>query len=111
MEYCCTDIRVMQICLWKVKVHTPGRIKKNSKRSTTQEVKASSFYWTQQSRGVSPTPSTCWMEGIFALRWPDWACYFRRAPLTTGWWDPAVCHEQRVNVNNLGCDPLSTSEP
>jgi hypothetical protein len=33
------------------------------------------------------------------------------APLTTGWWDPAVCHEPCVNVNNLGCDPLSTSEP
>jgi hypothetical protein len=32
-------------------------------------------------------------------------------PLTTGWWDPAVCHEPCVNVNNLGCDPLSTSEP
>jgi hypothetical protein len=33
------------------------------------------------------------------------------SPLTTGWWDPAVCHEPSVNVNNLGCDPLSTSEP
>jgi hypothetical protein len=32
------------------------------------------------------------------------------APLTTSWWDPAVCHEPSVNVNNLGCDPLSTSE-
>jgi hypothetical protein len=32
-------------------------------------------------------------------------------PLTTGWWDPAVCHEPCVNVNNLGFDPLSTSEP
>jgi hypothetical protein len=29
------------------------------------EVKISSVYWTQQSEGVSPTPSTCWMEGIF----------------------------------------------
>jgi hypothetical protein len=33
------------------------------------------------------------------------------APLTTSWWDPAICHELSVNVNNLGCDPLSTSEP
>jgi hypothetical protein len=24
------------------------------------------------------------------------------APLTAGWWDPAVCHEPFVNVNNLG---------
>jgi hypothetical protein len=32
------------------------------------------------------------------------------APLTTGWWDPAVCHEPSVNVNNLGCDSLSTSD-
>jgi hypothetical protein len=31
-------------------------------------------------------------------------------PLTTGW-DPAVCHEPCVNVNNLGYNPLSTSEP
>jgi hypothetical protein len=49
--------------------------------------------------------------GIFGLGWPDWACYFKEAPLATGWWDPAVCHEPYVNVNNLGCDPLSTSEP
>jgi hypothetical protein len=41
----------------------------------------------------------------------NWACYFRGPPLTTGWWDPAVCHEPYVNVNNLGCDPLSTSGP
>jgi hypothetical protein len=33
------------------------------------------------------------------------------APLTTGWWDPAVCQEPSVDVSNLGCDPLSTSEP
>jgi hypothetical protein len=45
--------------------------------TTTLEVKTSSFYWIQQSEGVSPTPSTCWMEGIFSLGWPDWACYFR----------------------------------
>jgi hypothetical protein len=39
-------------------------------------------------------------------------CYFSGgAPLTTGWWDPAVCHEQSVNVDNLGCDPLSISKP
>jgi hypothetical protein len=35
----------------------------------------------------------------------------RGAPLTIGWWDPVVCHEPYVNVNNLGYDPLSTSEP
>jgi hypothetical protein len=33
------------------------------------------------------------------------------APLTTGWWDPVVYHESYVNVKNMGCDPLSTSEP
>jgi hypothetical protein len=92
-------------------MHPPDRIKKNSKRNTTLEVKTSSFYWTQQSGDVSPTPSTCWMEGIFALGWADWVCYFRGAPLTLGWWDPTVCHEPYVYVNNLGCDPLSTSEP
>jgi hypothetical protein len=87
------------------------KVNKNSK-GTALEVKTSSFYWTQQSGDVIPTPSTCWMEGIFGLGCPDWACYFRGgAPLTTGWWDPAVCHEPSVNVNNLGCDPLSTSEP
>jgi hypothetical protein len=93
-------------------VHCPDRIKNNnSKRNTTLEVKISSFYWTQQSEGVSPTTSTCWMEAIFAMGWPDWTHYFRGTPLTTGWWDPAAYHEQCVNVNNLECDPLSTSEP
>jgi hypothetical protein len=71
------------------------------------EVKTSSFYWSQWSGDVSPTPPTCPMEGIRS----DWTCYFRGAPLTTGWWDPAVCHEPCVNVSNLGCDPLLTSEP
>jgi hypothetical protein len=33
------------------------------------------------------------------------------ALLTTGWGVPDVCHEPSVKVNNLGCDPLSTSEP
>jgi hypothetical protein len=36
---------------------------------------------------------------------------FRGAPLTTGWWDPAVCHEPSVNANNLEYGPLSISEP
>jgi hypothetical protein len=76
-----------------------------SNRNTTLEVKTSSFYGTQQSEGVSLTPFTCWMEGIFGLGWPDCASYFRETPFTTGWWDPAVCHEPYVNVNNLGCDP------
>jgi hypothetical protein len=49
--------------------------------------------------------------GKFFPGMPDWACYFRGASLTTGWWDPAVCHEPCVNVNNLWCDPSSTSEP
>jgi hypothetical protein len=31
-------------------------------------------------------------------------------PLTTGWCDPDVCYEPYINVNNLGCDPLLTSE-
>jgi hypothetical protein len=83
----------------------------NSKRHITLEVKASSFYWSQQSREVNPTSYTCQAEGIFGLGWLDWACYFRGAPLTTGWWDPTVCHQPSVNVNSLGCDALTTSEP
>jgi hypothetical protein len=79
--------------------------------STTLEIKTSSFYWNQQSRDVCPTLSTRQAEGIFGLGWPDWPGYFRGAPLTTGWWDPAVCHKPCVHVNHLGCDPLSTSEP
>jgi hypothetical protein len=27
------------------------------------------------------------------------------APLATGWWDPAVCHEPIVNINNLDVSP------
>jgi hypothetical protein len=88
-----------------------GKNNKNSKRNTTLKVKTCSFYWSQQSGDVSPTPSTWQVAKIFGLWWPDWTCYFRRALLTTGWWDPAVCHEPSVNVNNLGDDPLSTSEP
>jgi hypothetical protein len=72
------------------------------------EVKTSSLYWTQQS----PTPSTWQAEGIFGLGCPDWAYYFSGgAPLTISWWDPAVFHEPYINVNNLGYDPLSMSEP
>jgi hypothetical protein len=95
----------------KAKVHTPARIKNNSKRNTTLKVRTSSFYWSQQSGDVSATPSTWQVEWVSGLGWPDWDCYFRGAPLTTGWWDPAVCHEPSVNVSNLGCDPLLTSEP
>jgi hypothetical protein len=51
------------------------------------------------------------VEGIFALGWPDWACYFMGTALTTVSWDPAVYHEPYVNVKNLGCDHLSTSDP
>jgi hypothetical protein len=50
-------------------------------------------------------------ERSFSWGWLDWACYFRGAPLTTGWWDPAVCREPYVNVNNLEYDTLSTSQP
>jgi hypothetical protein len=85
-------------------VHPLDRIKKkNSKRSTTLEVKTFSFYWTQQSRDVSPTPSTCQAEGIFGLGWPDWACYFflGGALLTTGWWDPAICQEPSVKMSTI----------
>jgi hypothetical protein len=81
-------------------VHPP-----DLKKNTTLEIKTSSFYWTKQTEGVSPTPCTCWMEGIFGLGWLNWVCYFRGLLLTTGWWDPAVCHEPCVNVNILGCDP------
>jgi hypothetical protein len=37
------------------------------------------------------TTSSIWqVEGIFSLGWPDWPGYFRGAPWSTGWWDPAV---------------------
>jgi hypothetical protein len=55
-------------------------------------------------------PHVRWRE-IFGMEWPDWDCYFRGAPLTTGWWDLAVCREPSANVNNPGYDPLSTSKP
>jgi hypothetical protein len=57
-----------------------------------------------------PTPATWQAEGIFGLGWPDWSCYFRGLH----WLQVdglLLCHEPYVNVNNLGCDPLSTSEP
>jgi hypothetical protein len=92
-------------------VHPPDKFFLISKRSTTLEVKTSSFYWSQQSGDVTLTPSIWQVEGVLDLGCPDWAYYFRGAPLTTGWWDPAVCHEPYVNVNNLGYDSLSTSEP
>jgi hypothetical protein len=107
-----TDLLMQSKIFKKAKMHPPDRIKnKNSKRSTALKVKTSSFYWSQQNGDISPIPSTCQTEGIFGLGWPDWACYFRGPPLTTGWWDPAVCHEPFVNVSNLGYDPLSTYEP
>jgi hypothetical protein len=56
-------------------VHPPDGMIKTQKRSTTLEVKTSSFYWCQQSGDVSPTPSTWQAEGIFGLEWPDWAYY------------------------------------
>jgi hypothetical protein len=40
-------------------------------------MKTFSFYWSQQSKGGSPTPSTCWMEKNFGLGCPDWAYYFK----------------------------------
>jgi hypothetical protein len=48
-------------------VHPPDRIKKNKKFEKEHyiEDKTSSFYSTQQSGDVSPTPSTCQVEGIF----------------------------------------------
>jgi hypothetical protein len=55
-------------------------------------------------------PRGMWRE-FFSLNGQIGPVILGRAPLTTGWWDPAVCHEPGVNVNNLGCDPLSTSEP
>jgi hypothetical protein len=93
-------------------VHPPDRTKKKKKPLQPLHWKSRPPLFTGFNRvKISPTPSTCWMEGIFALGWPDWAYYFREAPLTTGWWDAAIGHEPYVNVNNLGCDPLSTSEP
>jgi hypothetical protein len=89
-------------------------VKKLKKEHYTGGIETSSFfYWSQKNGGISPTPSTCKAEGIFGLGWPDWACYFKvgGAPLTICWQDPATYHEPSVNVNNLGCDPLSTSEP
>jgi hypothetical protein len=74
------------------------------------EVKTSSFYWTQQSGDVVLLfPRGRWRE---FLAWDG-----QIGPVILGGSidyrlvDPAVCHEQCVNVNNLENDPLSTSEP
>jgi hypothetical protein len=93
-------------------VHPPDRIKK-TKLKKEHYTGGQDFQFLLESTEwrCCSTPSTCQAEGIFGLGWPDWACYFRGAPLTTGWRDPAVCHEPCVNVSNLGGDPLSTSQP
>jgi hypothetical protein len=87
-------------------VHPPDRIKKKKTQKGALQWKSRPpvFFWTQQSGDVSPTPSTC-RQREFLI------CYFRGAPLTTGWWDPPLCHEPSVNINNLGCDPLLATEP
>jgi hypothetical protein len=54
---------------------------------------------------VSLLPHVGWREFL------AWDGHIGPVILTTGWWDPAVCDEPGVNVNNLRCDPLSTSEP
>jgi hypothetical protein len=83
-------------------VNPPDRIKKHSKRNTTLKVKTSNYYWAQQSEDVSHITSTCQAEEIFGLELLDGACYFRGPPLTTGWWDPAVCHEPCVKIQQSG---------
>jgi hypothetical protein len=80
-------------------------------RENIRFLKTSNFYWTQQNNDISPTLSTCWVEGIFGLGWPHRACYFREGSIDYRGWDPALCHEPCVNVNNLGCDLLSASGP
>jgi hypothetical protein len=74
---------VKQSKKWKKKpkghlLYRINKKKKNSKRGTTLEVKTSSFYWTQQSEDVSPTPSTWQGEEIFGLGWSDLGLLFYR---------------------------------
>jgi hypothetical protein len=85
-------------------MHPPDRIKTNKKEHYTgsQDLQ---FLLDSTPGDVSPTPSIWHAEEILALRWPDWASYCRGAPLTTGWWDPAVCHEPFVNVRKLDVIP------
>jgi hypothetical protein len=95
-------------------MHPPDRIKKKkktSKRSITLEVKPPVFIGVNRVKMlVLLLPHGRWRE---FLAWDGQIgpFIFRGAPLTIGWWDPAVCPEPFVNANNLGYDPLSTSEP
>jgi hypothetical protein len=88
---------------------TKWKKKKTSKRSTTLEVKTSGFYWSQWSGDVSPTPSTCQVEEF--LNWDG-----QIEPVILGglhWLQVdgiLLYHGPSVNVSNLGCDPLSTSD-
>jgi hypothetical protein len=94
-------------------VHPPDRIKKKILKKE-HCAGGQDFQFLLESTEWRCKSYSCHMcdRGNF-LGWDDQIglIIFRRAPLTTGWWDPAVCHEPCINVNNLGCDSLSTSEP
>jgi hypothetical protein len=99
--------------LYKAKVHPPDWKKKTQKGPLHWKLRTPVFIWLNRVEMLLLLlPHVGWRE-FFGLGCTDWACYFMGggAPLTTGWWDPAVCHKPYVNANNLGCDPLSKSEP
>jgi hypothetical protein len=109
-----------QSFLCKPKVHPPDRIYKN-KTNKQKKTQKGALCWKSRPPVfiglnrvkvlVLPFPHVGWKE---FLLWDGQIgpVILVGTPLTTGWWNPAaVCHEPCVNVNNLVCDPLSTSEP
>jgi hypothetical protein len=77
--------------------------------STTPKVKTSSFFGINRVEMlVLLLPHVRQRE---LLAWDGQLWPIILAALTTDLWDPAVCHEPYVDVNNLGHDLLSTSEP
>jgi hypothetical protein len=92
-------------------VHPPGRIKKKPQKGTLHR-KSKLPVFTGLNRVevlVLLLPHVGWRE---FLPWDG-----QIGPVILGGSidcrlvGSAVCHEPSVNVNNLGCDPLSTSEP
>jgi hypothetical protein len=99
-----------QIYLCKTKVHPPDRIKKTKKEALHWKSRPPVFIGLNRVKVlVLILPHVGWRE---FLPWDaQIGPVILGAPLSTGWWDLAVCHEPYINVYNLGCDPLSTSEP
>jgi hypothetical protein len=93
------------------KVHTPDRIKKKIQKGT--------LHWSSRPPvfiGVNRVEMlVLLLPHVRQREFLAWdgqigPVILGGVPLTIGWWDPAVCPELFVNVDNLGYDPLSTSE-